>query len=115
MKLQSLLTEASMNFDDFDIIKIDPDRDDVHDVADKIIPTIARLAYTNLMADKQKHEKKYGAKSDDEDAYNFQFDKSALEEEMEKIIELLSARLGSTSVISDGIKAASDSFKEKLD
>lgn len=112
MKLHSLLNEASMNFDDFDTIKVDPDRDDVYDLAEKIIPTIARLAYTNLMADKERHEKKYGPASDDEDAYNFQFDKSALVEEMEKVIDQLNTRLG--SVISDGIKGASDSFKVKL-
>jgi len=116
MKLNSILSEA-MLFKDFHEIKVDPDRDDTHDIKDKLLPVIVKMAYTNLYHDRTKHEGKYGAASDDEDAYNFEFTEDALGEETEGILDNLAEKLKeiSSSDINAAIVASAKDFPVPLD
>lgn len=115
MKLTSLL--ESMLFKDFDNIKIDPDRDDATDLTDKLLPVIVKMAYKNLHSDREKHEKKYGASSEDEDAYNFDFSASALSDEVESLITHITDRLRAlpTADIKSAIDKSSSHFPIPLD
>ena len=97
MKLNSLLTESTMLFKDFHEIKVDPDRDDVRDITDKLLPLAVKMAYTQLYHDRKKHEQKYGEASDDEDAYNFEFTADALGELTEELLGHLADRLKEVS------------------
>lgn len=117
MKIVALLSESKMLFSDFDTIKIDADRDDLYDIKDKLLPILAKMAYKNLWHDKEAHEKKYGEKSDDEDAYNFDFSESALSDEIERVTELMAEKLKevSSSDIKSLIKSIEKEFQEKLD
>lgn len=116
MKISDFITEA-MLFSDFHEIKVDPDRDDLHDIQDKLLPVIVKMAYKNLFSDKEKHERKHGPKSTDEDAYNFEFTESALAEEVEAMLNALGNKLKelNSSDIKSTIKAVSKDFKDPLE
>jgi hypothetical protein len=113
MKIREILTEAKDVFPDVDVIKLDPDRADAYDVVQSIIPTLIRIAYTNLVNDKQKYERTHTDKED----ISFEFTKGALEEEVDKLIKHITNRfddLSSHDKLSyiDRIKSE---FKEKLE
>lgn len=117
MKIAQVLLNEAMLFDDFYEIKLDPDRADTHDVMDRLTPLIVKMAYKNLHSDKEKHERKYGPKSDDEDAYNFDFSEDALADEVENVMNDLAGKLRnvSTKDIKAAIQAVSKEFKEPLE
>lgn len=116
MKLNSILSEALL-FKDFHEIKVDPDRDDVFDIKDKLLPVIVKMAYTNLFHARKKHEQKYGEASDDEDAYNFEFTEDALNEETEEVLNILAEKLKeiSSSDIKSVISASLKDFPMPLE
>jgi hypothetical protein len=116
MKLTSLLSEA-MLFKDFDDVKIDPDRDDTTDLANKLLPAIIKMAYKNLYSDREKHERKYGAASDEEDAYNFDFTSSALEDEVDDVISHFVDRLKGLNMtdLKDAIDKSASHFPVPLE
>jgi hypothetical protein len=103
MKLNSLLSEA-MLFKDFHEIKVDPDRDDSRDIADKLLPLAVKMAYTQLYHDRETHERKYGPSSEDEDAYNFEFTADALSDLTEELLNHLAEKLKDIST--EDIKTA---------
>ncbi len=115
MKLTSLL--EAMLFKDFHDIKVDPDRDDLHDIKDKLLPVLVKMAYTNLYHDRTKHEGKYGPASDDEDAYNFEFTEDNLGEKTEDLLNALAEKLKelSSSEINHVIAASAKDFPVPLD
>ena len=115
MKLNSIL--ESMLFKDFDNIKIDPDRDDASDLTDKLLPVIIKMAYKNLHSDREKHEKKYGAASDEDDSYNFDFTASALSDEIDDLIGHFTDRLKSLSTadVKQAIDRSASHFPIPLD
>ena len=119
MKLSSLLNEAlEHQFKEIDTITIDPDRDDVYDITNKIMPSLIRMAYTHLVADKVSHEKKFGASSDDEDSYNFSFTKSELVDRLETLINNLKDKLDDEThgtELKDSITKMESEFKTPLD
>ena len=117
MKIAQVLLKEAMLFDDFHVIKLDPDRADTFDVFDQLKPLIVKMAYKNLHSDKEKHERKYGPKSDDEDAYNFEFTEEALAEEVESIMSDLAGKLNTISSkdVKSAIQAVSKEFKEPLE
>ena len=114
MKIHSIL--ESMLFKDLDNVNIDPDRDDVGDLKDKLLPVIIKMAYKNLHSSKEAHEKKHGSASDDEDAYNFDFTEAALEEEVETVLGQLAGELKEfpSADLRDAIKRISVHFPERL-
>lgn len=117
MKIFALLTEAKMLFPDFHEIKLDPDRSDLHDITNQLMPLIVKMAYKDLWIDKEKHEQKYGPKSDDEDAYNFEFTHDALVEKVEAMLSNLAERLKDvrTADIKEEIKRSEKDFEDKLE
>lgn len=116
MKISSLLSE-SMLFSDFHEFKVDPDRADSYDLVDRLLPLIVKMAYKELYDDREKHEKKYGPKSDDEDSYNFEFTAEALGDKTDDLISTFTDKLKSVNSkeIQDTIKAVSKEFKEPLE
>lgn len=110
MKLTSLLFET-MLFKDFHEIKIDPDRDDIHDIKNKLLPVLVKMAYKNLTLDREKHQKKYGPSSDEEDAFNFEFTQDALAEATDDLVSDLIEKLTEMSN-SDVIDAITTSLKD---
>lgn len=117
MKISALLTEAKMLFPDFHNIKLDPDRSDLHDVTNQLLPLIVKMAYKDLWVDKEQHERKYGPKSDDEDAYNFEFTHDALIDKVEDLLSVLAERFKDIRLadIKDEIKRAEKDFRDKLE
>jgi hypothetical protein len=117
MKIATLLTEAKMLFPDFHEIKLDPDRSDLHDITNQLMPLIVKMAYKDLWIDKEKHEQKYGPKSDDEDAYNFEFTESALVDKVEDMLSALAERLKDIRMadIKEEIKRSEKDFQDKLE
>ena len=117
MKILTLLCESKMLFNEYHSIRIDPDRDDLYDVADKLLPAFVKMAYKNLVSDKERHEAKHGEKSSDEDAYNFEFTEDALLNEFETLTSLFAEKLKnlSSKEIKDLIKLSSKDFKEPLE
>jgi hypothetical protein len=116
MKIKHVLSEAIL-FDDFHEIKVDPDRIDTFDLFDHLKPLIVKMAYKNLHSDKESHERKHGPRSDDEDAYNFEFTESALADEVEAIMNDLAGKLKTVSSkdVKAAIQAVSKEFKEPLE
>lgn len=114
MKLSNLL--ETMLFKDFHEIKVDPDRDDLHDIENKLLPVLVKMAYTNLYHDRKKHEGKYGPPSDDEDSYNFEFTEDALSEMTTEMLDQLADRLKevTTGDIKSTITASLKDFPEPL-
>jgi len=113
MKIKEILTESKDVFPDVDVIKLDPDRADVYDVVQSIMPTLVRMAYTYLVNDKQKYDRTH---TDEEDT-PFEFTKDALEEEVDKLIKHITNRFDDMSshdksAYIDRIKSE---FKEKLE
>lgn len=117
MKISDVILNEAMLFSDFHEIKVDPDRADTFDLMDRLMPLIVKMAYKNLFSDKEKHEKKYGTKSTDEDAYNFEFTEAALAEEVDAVLNDLGSKLKtvSDSNIKAVIKAVSKDFKDPLE
>lgn len=89
---------------------------DNKDVVENLLPVIIQLAYRDLSNAKTAHEKKYGARSTDEDAYNFNFTEDALIEEIDFVIEDLTERLRGLSLnaLQRAIKQVSNEFAEPL-
>ena len=118
MKLDTLFNESLTDqFSGEDTIKIDPDRDDYRGIVDKLMPTLVRMAYTHLVADKTAHEKRHGPKSDEEFAYNFKFTRHELATRVEKLIESVCSDLqeiGHNDMISY-IAQVSKQFKTPLE
>jgi len=113
MKIREILTEAKDLFPEVDVIKIDPDRADVYDIVQSIMPTMVRIAYTNLVNDKEKYERTHT----DEEDIPFEFTKDALEEEVDNLIKHITNRMDDLSshdksAYIDRIKSE---FKEKLE
>ena len=109
MKISALLSEAIL-FPDYHEIKVDPDRDGPSDLADDILPAIVKIAYKYLTEDRDKHEQKYGQKSDEEDAYNFEFTEDHLAEIADDIAVELAGRL--KTLTRREIKLVIDSVKK---
>lgn len=112
-----IVTESNL-FPDVDTIRLDPDRVDVYDIVSHLLPTIVKISYTFLHADKIKHERKYGSDDPDtEEDDKFAFNKSALRDEIQQVIQHLTDRLeGLTYTDFDNtIDAVSKEFKYPLD
>jgi hypothetical protein len=104
------LIEAKDFFTDVDVIKLDPDRADAHDVVSAIMPTLVRMAYTYLAQDKIKYDRN----KDDEDP-EFEFTKDALEERLDNLIGHVRDRLDMSGHDKlNYITRLKDEFKEKL-
>jgi len=106
------LTEAKDVFPDVDVIKLDPDRADSYDVASAIMPTLVRMAYTNLYHEKTKYDRSH---TDEEDT-PFDFTISALEDELDDLIKHVRNRLDDQSSHDKKayIKRLESEFTEKL-
>jgi hypothetical protein len=106
-----------MLFKDFHEIKVDPDRDDIYDIKNKLLPLLVKMAYKNLTLDKEKHEKKYGPSTDEEEAFNFEFTEDALMEVTDDLVSDLIEKLTvmSNSDIKDAISASSKDFPTPLE
>ena len=99
------LNEVQDLFKDMDVIKLDPDRADVYDVVNALMPTLVRMSYTFLVDDKRQHERTHT----DEDDAKFDFDTGALIEMVNETISTLRKRL---SGVDDGdIKQLIDTIK----
>lgn len=79
---ESLIFEAKDLFTDVDVIKLDPDRADAYDVVSALMPTLVRMAYTNLV-----HERTRVTRGKDEEDSDFEFTADALDEEVEKLVD----------------------------
>jgi|ERR1017187_1244334 hypothetical protein len=112
MKINQLF-EAKDLFPDVDVIKIDPDRADVYDIVQGIMPTLVRVAYTHLVDDKVKYNRTHT----DEDDIPFEFTIGALEECLDEFIHNIKDKLDDISMHDrvTYIKGVSSEFKEKLD
>jgi hypothetical protein len=108
---ESLVMEADV-FPDIDVIKLDPDRADSHDVVNALMPTLIRMAYVYLTDDKIKYERTHR----DEEDTPFEFTEDELDDRLENLIENVIKRLEevSTHDRKDYIKRLSSEFKEKL-
>lgn len=123
MKIQPLLAELLLSealehqFKEKDTIVIDPDRDDSHDIVNKLMPTLIRMAYTHLVIDQVSHEKRHGPKSDDEDAYNFEFTKSELRDRISTLIDHVREKLDdiTDSELDEDISRMEHEFKTPLE
>ena len=80
MLLNQIINESNF-FPDIDRIEIDPDKVFASDVVDSILPTLLKIAYKNLMLEKQSHDRKFGVDSD----YQFRIDENALIEQFEDV------------------------------
>lgn len=117
MKIATLLSEAKMLFPEFHNIKLDPDRSDLHDITNQLMPLLVKMAYKDLWLEKQKHEQKHGPKSNDEDAYNFEFTEEALADKVDDLLSALAERLKDTRVadIKEEIQRSAKDFEDKLE
>jgi hypothetical protein len=105
------LTEAKDLFNDVDVIKLDPDRVDAHDIVSAIMPTLVRVAYTQLVHD----QTKYNRGKDDEDP-EFEFTKDELEERLDTLIGHVRDKLDMSGHDKmDYITNMSGEFKQKLE
>jgi len=117
MKLNNLL-EATDYFKKADNIEIDPDRDGSYDLADKLLPTLLKIAYVNLHHDRDKHIKTHGEHDpDDEDSFKFDFDRERLKLEFHDLVRHLQGRLESfsDSDLDEAIVSLKDQFKTPLE
>lgn len=106
MKITSILNE-SKQFSEPDFITLDPDRADSHDVVDKILPSLVRMAYVQFVDDKNKHEKRFG---DDEEML-FKFTADELRDRLEDLIGHVVDKLKDLS--SKDLDRAIDSLKSE--
>jgi hypothetical protein len=105
------LTEAKNLFNDVDVIKLDPDRVDAHDIVSAIMPTLVRVAYTQLVYD----QTKYNRGKDDEDP-EFEFTADELEERLDTLIGHVRDKLDMSGHDKmDYINKMSSEFKQKLE
>lgn len=106
-----------MLFKDFHEIKVDPDRADAGDLKDKLLPLLVKMAYKNMVSDRDAHERKHGPKSKDEDAYNFEFTEDKLKELLEELVDHLCGSLKnlSKSEIETALKDAEKDMKFPLE
>ena len=94
MSFKSFLGDVKLNeavdlFPEVDVIKFDPDRIDMYDVVNSLMPTLARVAYVILSQKKVK----YDSTHTDEEDEPFEFTKDALEEELSDVVDDLVERL----------------------
>lgn len=107
-----------MFFKDYDELKLDPDRDDVYDLAHKLLPFIIKTSYADLAKAKEQHDRKYGHTADEEDAYLYtDFNEDGLVQEVESFITSLTRRFAELSHndIKDAIKAEAAKFPIPLE
>jgi len=102
-----IITEADI-FPDVDVIKLDPDRADAHDIVQALMPTLVRMAYVYLSEDKVKYERTHN----DPDDTPFEFTEDALEEHLDLLIENITKRLDDQS--SHDKKAAIDHIAKEF-
>jgi hypothetical protein len=107
------LDESDHLFNRSDDVMIDPDRSDVHDVMNALMPSLIKMAYTFLYHDKVKHERKH---SGDEGEDQFDFSAEALRDEVQQLITSLCKRLEdqSNKDIDDDIERLKADFKHPL-
>ena len=100
-------------FDDVEVLKFDPDRADVYDVAHGLMGLLVKMSYVNFLHSKAKHEKLY----DDEEDQKFKFTAEELADEVNTVIDQLREKLAdmNTKDILDAIKTVAPSFKQPLD
>lgn len=108
---ESIVMEADV-FADIDVIKLDPDRADSHDVVNALMPTLIRMAYVYLVDDKAKYERTHR----DEEDTPFEFTTDELDDRLENLIENVVKRFEEVSMRDRkaDIKKMSSEFKEKL-
>lgn len=108
------LTEAEHLFDDFEEIKVDPDRDDVYDLVNKIMPAIIKISYTFLYHDKVKHDRTYH-NEEEEDKFDFSVD--ALRQMTEEVIGHVKDRLDNitSAAITEDIGRLAKDFRYPLE
>jgi hypothetical protein len=106
------ITEGKDYFPEVDVIKLDPDRVDVQDITQALLPTLIRIAYAHLAQDKAKYERTHT----DEDDDPFEFTESELEDRLDMLVRSLRDSIG--DLTGSDYKSAIDSvkkeFKEKL-
>jgi hypothetical protein len=104
------VTEAHV-FDDIVTMKFDPDRADIGDVVDQVVPLLARMAYVQFTHDKAKHEKLY----DDPEDEKFKFTADECANTVDEFINLLRDKLGevSTKDIMDALNHGDFKFEKK--
>lgn len=108
------ITEGTNDmFPDVDVLKLDPDRADITDVVDVLMPTLVRMAYVELVIAKKKYERTHTDEEDDP----FEFTVDALEEKVGDIVSLLKDKLDDLNYrdfvgIINKIKSE---FKEKIE
>lgn len=97
-------------------ITLNPERDDSHDVIDKLMPFLLKQAYHYLLIDKNNHERKYGPHSTEEDSFNFDFTEDNLLDELDSVIHGLVTRLEgqTTSDRKEMLDRLKSSFPEPL-
>jgi len=106
------LTEAKDLFNDVDVIRLDPDRADATDVVSALMPTIVRIAYTNLIHERNKYERTHTDEEDDK----FEFTVEALDEKVEELVDHIRDRLDMSRHDRESyINRLKDEFKEKLE
>lgn len=100
-------------FDDVEVLKFDPDRADIYDIAHGLMGLLVKMSYVNFLHSKAKHEKLY----DGEDDEKFKFTAEELADEVDVCIDQLKNKLGDmrTKDIMDAIEAVAPSFKQPLD
>jgi len=108
------INEGKDLFSDVDVLKIDPDRADVYDVVQALMPTLVRMSYTYLIDDKTKYDR--ANHPDDEDYKPFEFDVNALEERLDDLVRSIRDKLEDLTAADRKayINKVKSEFKEKL-
>lgn len=117
MRINEIINSNNL-FKSEDIIKIDPDRADLVDIKDEILPIIIKLAYKQLVSDKAKFEKKFGEYDEnDPDSLKFEFTIEELNDITETLLLNFKEKLVdiSSSDIKKIIKNLSIDFKFPLE
>lgn len=119
-KLSDSLNESRDVFKDQHVIKLDPDRTDVWDVAREIMPVLVKLAYKEHIAERDKHNKQRHVAdprdADDEDDPEYEFTTEALVSLVDEYVSAMKKRLNDISDddIRSYIEGVSHDFPEKL-
>lgn len=116
MKFKDIIFEATDIFPREENIIIDPARDGPYDIARDLLPALVKVAYASLWFKRNRHENLHGPKSDEPDAYNFDFTHQALEDEIETLIDHVGQSLKDLKAaeIKAEIKKSEKDFKEPL-
>lgn len=99
-------------------ITLDPNGD-MYEAIESVMTYIVKSAYEEMVYDRKKHEQKYGPRSDDEDAYNFEFTEAALEDRIDSFVvafkDCLTEKSNSFQQTRDYISSLSHTFAEPLE